>query len=112
MKVFLDDCRTIPRGYVGARSYNDFVQILSKNRGKITDLSLDYNLEELKNGYFACKWIVDNKFFEGLETIIVHSDNPSGQKQMIEFLDKNIPKNIKLFYRDNRNEDIEYKREE
>ena len=98
MKLFLDDIRTIPRGYEGVRSYADCIRFLNNNKGKIDTISLDHDLGEIKNGYDVCKWIVENEYYDGLNTIILHSANPVGIKNMVQLLDRYLPENIEIYY--------------
>lgn len=48
MKLFLDDIRSIPSGYKGVRSYEEYIRFMKNNKGKINEISLDYDLEEMK----------------------------------------------------------------
>lgn len=108
MKLFLDDIRSIPRGFEGVRGYSDCIRYLSQNKGKITEISLDHDLGEIRNGYDVCKWIAENEYYEGLERIIIHSANPVGVKNMLQLLDRYCPKNIELLYLDVNREYVKY----
>ena len=98
MKLFLDDLRQIPDGFKGVRNYSDCIKILEENKGNINEISLDNDLGETKTGYSVCLWLVENEYFEGLEKIIIHSANPVGIKNMIQLLDRYMPKTIEIFY--------------
>ncbi len=98
MKLFLDDIRTVPDGFVGATGYSECIRILEQNKGKIDTISLDHDLGEIRNGYSVCKWIVENEYYDGLKTIIIHSANPVGVKNMIQLLDRYAPKEIDILY--------------
>lgn len=106
MKIFLDDIRAIPRGYEGARSYSEFIRIFEKNKGNVEEISLDHDLGEVKSGYDAAKWIVENDYFDGLKTIIIHSANPVGVRNMIQLFDRYAPADVEIFYM-NLNKDYE-----
>ena len=100
MKLFLDDIRPCPRGYIKIDNYQDCIEFLLKNRNKIDTISLDHDLGEIKTGYDVCKWIVANEYYDNLQEIIIHSANPVGTKNMLQLLDKYCPDHIKLFYID------------
>lgn len=100
MKIFLDDIRSIPSSYEGVRSYNDCIRLLEQNKGNVTEISLDHDLGEMRSGYDVCKWIIEYEYYEGLEKIILHSANPVGIKNMVQLLDRYIPKNIEIIYLD------------
>lgn len=110
MKIFLDDIRSIPRGYDGVRGYSDCIRLLSQNKGNVTEISLDHDLGELRNGYDVCKWLVENEYYDGLERIILHSANPVGIKNMIQLLDRYIPKDIEILYLDANRDYIKFYR--
>ena len=54
----------------------------------------------MRSGYDVCKWIIEYEYYEGLEKIILHSANPVGIKNMVQLLDRYIPKNIEIIYLD------------
>lgn len=97
MKIFLDDIRSIPNGFEGARGYDDFVRIYSQNKGKVEEISLDHDLGELKTGYSVCLWLVENDAFEGLKKITIHTANPVGSKNMAQLLDRYAPKEVEIY---------------
>lgn len=98
MKVFLDDIRSIPAGYVGARGYEECIRILTENKGNVEVISFDHDLGELKTGYDVCLWVVENEYYEGLKTVILHSANPVGVKNMIQLFDRYLPKEVEILY--------------
>lgn len=98
MKIFLDDIRTIPGGYTGARGYEECIRLLLQNKGNVDTISLDHDLGELRTGYSVCQWIVENEYYDGVKTIILHSANPVGIKNMIQLLDRYLPEEIEILY--------------
>lgn len=110
MKLYLDDIRSIPIGYEGVRGYHECINFLEKNKGNITALSLDHDLGELRTGYDVCKWLVENEYYDGIEQIIIHSANPVGVKNMLQLLDRYMPKNVELLYLDSKKEYVKYYR--
>ncbi len=85
MKVWLDDVRPAPEGWVWAKNVDDLAfHIVS---GQVTDVSLDHDLGEgLRTGYDFL-----NQFEVLLATgwwtlqvpkFVIHSANPVGRKNM------------------------------
>lgn len=85
MKVYLDDVRTTPVGWVGVKKAQDAIQLLKT--GKVIEISLDHDLGDDKNGtgYDVILWIEEqvycNKF--NPPKIHVHSDNSSAVQKML-----------------------------
>lgn len=90
--LFLDDSRSIPSGYVGVRSYGEFVGHILTN-DLPTFISFDHDLGEDKTGYDCAKWLVNYclEYNLQLPNFVVHSQNPVG-KQNIECLLRNFKK--------------------
>lgn len=94
MKIFLDDLRTAPDGWEVARDYNDMIRLLTANRNNISEISLDYDLDNVRNGLNVCEWIVTNNCWP--KKIIIHSSHRTGVKYMKELLKKNKPEDTEL----------------
>ncbi len=81
-KLFLDDVETAPEGWVQARSYDEFVDII-QTRGVPSVISFDYDLgkdefgNSLKTGVDCAKYLIDNKF--GINKFIIHSNDSIGR---------------------------------
>ncbi len=78
MKLFLDDRRKTPSGWVRAFTSEEAIEILTT--GNVTELSLDYNLgdEMCGTGYDVIIWLeeqVINNNFKLPSKITIHSDN-------------------------------------
>lgn len=91
MKVFLDDIRPEPNGWV--RTYTPQQTIDLLKTGKVTDLSLDHDLgidcmsdeDGLEQtGYDVILWIEEEVICNGFvpPKITIHSDNPVGRQKM------------------------------
>lgn len=85
MKLYVDDLRPIPPGWIFARGFEEAMRILAS--GKITYLSLDHDLGqgEGKEGYDILKIMekaVAERKFKPPQVIIVHSDNAGARKKM------------------------------
>lgn len=90
IRIFLDDYRPCPEGYVLARNYREMIKLLRRNKGQIEGLSLDHDLGEDKSGYDVCKWIVENDSYP-TDFITVHSQNPIGARNMMQLLTRYAP---------------------
>lgn len=57
MKVYLDDERPTPEGWIGVRWPRDAIQLLET--GNVTEISLDHDLgnDEIGTGYTVLLWI-------------------------------------------------------
>lgn len=102
INLYLDDLRDIPDGFIGARTIEDAIELIGKN--KVHILSLDHDLgmndkgELNKTGYDLVKWICE-KGIKPANKIYIHTDNIVGKENMYEtlkaaqrrgFIDKNI----------------------
>lgn len=94
-KLYLDDIRPIPFGFVGVRSYSEFVTFIEQN-GLPDFISFDHDLGEEKSGYDCAKMLVEYcmNTEQPLPDFAVHSQNPVG-KQNIESLLGNFRKQQK-----------------
>ena len=77
MKVFLDDERQTPEGWVRTYTVNETIDLLKS--GEVTDLSLDNDLGEgIAEGYKVLDWLeeeVVTKGFKPPANISAHSQN-------------------------------------
>jgi len=90
MKVFLDDVRPCPEGWVPAYTASEAIALIENNQ--VTHLSLDHDLgpEEAGTGYDVCCWL-ESKVFESPwcseepfipPVMTTHSSNPVGVSRM------------------------------
>jgi hypothetical protein len=95
MKLYLDDTRMAPEGYILVRTYKEMVEFLENNKSSnIEEISLDHDLGSNKSGYDICLWLIENEFWPN--KINIHSANIVGVKNMYELLDRYAPKEIKI----------------
>jgi hypothetical protein len=91
IKVWLDDERKAPIGWVSFKTVPELITFYNKNYEKIMELSLDHDLgEDTPTGYDFIKWLEEKMYFkkfEKLPKINVHSANPVGKKRMIQAID-------------------------
>ena len=85
MKVFLDDARAAPCGWVRVRWPDEAIRLLE--RGQVTHLSLDHDLgdDERGTGYDVIVWIEEAVITRGFRppVINVHSANPAAKARMV-----------------------------
>lgn len=84
MKVFLDDERNTPEGWVRVFWPNEAIKLL--HTGSVSELSLDHDLgdDEKGTGYDVILWIEEAVFNNNFEPpiILVHSANFSARQKM------------------------------
>ena len=85
MRVFLDDERTAPEGWVQVRWPEDVFALLQG--GQVEELSLDHDLgdDEHGTGYDVVLWIEEAVALRGFKPpkITVHSANSSAREKMV-----------------------------
>ena len=95
MKVFLDDERPIPDGWVGARWPEEVIRLLEA--GGVTHVSLDHDLgdDERGTGYDVVLWVEEAVATRGFipPVMTVHSANSSARQKMEQGIES-----IKRFY--------------
>lgn len=89
MKIYLDDVRSTPEGWVRCYWPEEVIALLQANLGAVTHLSLDHDLGDLdndqRNGYAVLLWLEEQVAVNGFtppEVITVHSDNSSARIKM------------------------------
>jgi hypothetical protein len=90
MKVYLDDERIAPEGWVQVHWPDEVIKLL--RTGAVTHLSLDHDLgdDQRGTGYDVLLWIeqeVALHNFAPPAEINVHSANPAGRKRMLAAID-------------------------
>ncbi len=85
MKVFLDDERTAPDGWVQVRWPDEAIELLKS--GDVDELSLDHDLgdDDRGTGYTVLLWLEEQVLVHGMQPpkkIVVHSANTSARQKM------------------------------
>lgn len=87
MRVFLDDERATPAGYVGVRWPEEAVTLL--RTGEVSHLSLDHDLGEVgagaRTGYDVILWVEEQVALHGFRPpahICIHSANSAAGARM------------------------------
>ncbi len=86
MKIFLDDVRDTPEGYVRCYWPEEVIELLKTH--PVSELSLDHDLgdDEKGTGYDVLKWIEEEVYtnnFNPPKVIKVHSANPIAKQRML-----------------------------
>jgi len=86
VKVYLDDSRPTPSGWVPARWPDEVIRLLEQ--GDVTELSLDHDLGDDAHGtgYDVLIWIEEAVATRGFRPprISVHSANPAAGRRMLQ----------------------------
>lgn len=104
MKVYLDDVRKAPEGWVLLKTPQEVKEYLKTN--KVSVLSLDHDLgddDRIGTGYDILTWIeemlyldiVEDKIPYGIPLLLVHSANPVARDKMVPLANKINKDNIK-----------------
>lgn len=91
MKIYVDDMRIAPVGWVRFTSAENLIEALPTLPTPIEDVSFDHDLGEPtthKSGYDLVKYLVNEEpnFFDTVNTVAVHSSNTVGRKNMLTYL--------------------------
>ncbi|PLT35224.1 cyclic-phosphate processing receiver domain-containing protein [Bacillus sp. V5-8f] len=83
IRVFLDDYREPPDGYVLTETIDDCLELL--RNFEIEHLSLDHDLtDKIRNGFLLVQLMVKHDLYAA--SITIHSANAVGGKAMYNFL--------------------------
>lgn len=88
IKLFLDDVRPAPEGWMLVTNVEDAKLVLKKYI--VTHLSLDHDLgENVQTGYDLVKWIEERYFVHDIKPpeMKIHSANPVGRQNMQRAID-------------------------
>ena len=83
MKLYLDDRRQAPEGWIRVRRPEEAINLLKT--GEVTHISLDHDLgENMGTGYDVLKWIEEKIVTEGFPSpnIEIHTANPAARQRM------------------------------
>jgi hypothetical protein len=89
VRVWLDDLREAPPGWVRVRTPEEAIALLET--GEVTEMSLDHDLglldgERERTGYDVLLWlereVAEGRWVSPLPEIRVHSANPVGRARM------------------------------
>lgn len=87
MRIYLDDERSTPDGYIRTYTVEETIALIQTNNGDVETVSLDNDLGTgLKEGREVMKWIEEQAYHNTLLPIphlIIHSGNPVAQDEMM-----------------------------
>lgn len=95
MKIWVDDIREAPKGYIWCRSVNETINLIKNNFNKITIISLDHDAGDyVKYGGDYIKildWLEEFEYKGNFIEfhITIHSGNPVGRNNMMTIIKKN-----------------------
>jgi len=83
MKLYLDDIRKAPEGWVPVRTFGDAIQLLEQQ--VVEEMSFDHDLGDIFTGLDVVNWIERKVFEEGYNPpkMWIHTGNPVGRKNML-----------------------------
>jgi hypothetical protein len=84
-KLYIDDLRDCPEGFILARSSRDAMTIVEL-RGMPEFISFDHDLGGEDSAMVFLKWLA-NTFDEPAFNYTVHSANPVGKENIISFIE-------------------------
>ncbi|MDB5388570.1 MAG: hypothetical protein JWM11_4216 [Planctomycetaceae bacterium] len=86
MKVYLDDERPTPPGWIGVRWPNEAIELLAS--GEVTEISLDHDLgdDERGTGYSVILWLEEAVAMRDFipPVITIHTANVSARQKMLQ----------------------------
>lgn len=83
MKVYLDDVRPTPDGWIGVSTVKEVIDLLET--GQVTEVSLDHDLGfSRETGYDVLTWMEEKVIREGFvpPKINIHTSNPPAFRRM------------------------------
>lgn len=102
MKIYLDDERSAPEGWVQVRWPDEAIKLLEA--GGVTHLSLDHDLgdDQRGTGYDVLLWIERQVALQSFvpPEITIHSANPAARQRMIAAVDAIMKFRMKLMLRE------------
>lgn len=96
MKIYLDDKRPTPEGWIGVETAEEVIYCLKS--ALVQEISFDHDLGTKKTGYDVLLWIerqVATTDFIPPAKITIHTDNPVGRQKMeqaVEAINKLLEK--------------------
>ena len=87
MKIWLDDWRRAPAGFIHVRNKAELEQLLASNPEVIEEMWFDHDLGDNEpTGYDIAKWLAENHLDRWPKAIGVQSQNPTGRENIRSFV--------------------------
>jgi hypothetical protein len=105
IKIYLDDCRPAPPGWLLVKDALSCFILLEWNKGRVSALSLDHDLQSMDLPEKHGAWLTNQMIQFGLyaDIIYMHTSNPVGRQNMFNDLSSGIrngliPDHVKINY--------------
>lgn len=86
MRIWLDDLRPAPDGFIHVKNLAEFRDLIASNADEIEMMSFDHDLGDGEaDGYQISKWFAENHLDRWPLEIKVHSANPPGAANIRAF---------------------------
>lgn len=86
MRIWLDDVRPAPHGFIHVRNLAELKELLAANPEPIKVMSFDHDLGDgTPDGYAIVKWLAEAHLNRWPRKIIVHSSNPPGAENIRQY---------------------------
>lgn len=84
MKIFLDDSRDAPSGWVRCRWPDEVIELLRNEQVEVISLDHDLGDDERGTGYDVLLWLECRVVFEGFQPpeLLLHTSNPVARDRM------------------------------
>lgn len=91
MKLYVDDIRKAPKGWLLARTIDEAVRMIV--RWKPTDISLDHDIGNYDETFQSVAHLIgqmymNDAFWADELEVSIHSDNPVGAKRLQDILEE------------------------
>ena len=92
MKIYLDDLRPIPEGYIGVRNpseFQDLIRTIVADGTPVEEIAFDHDLGVEPSGSQLTRWLQLEvpQIFKLCERMTIHSDNSVGRRDMKRDID-------------------------
>lgn len=85
VKIYMDDLRPCPKGFLLARTTVECIELLEKHKGDVEVLSLDHDMTlQDNNGVWVAHQMLDFGLYA--DRIYLHTANGDGRKNMYGWL--------------------------
>ena len=93
MKLYLDDVRPTPKGWIHCRWPEDVISYMASYGRRIDEISLDHDLgdDSIGTGYDVLTWIEEQCYYDSsfyVPEINLHTDNSVGRQRMKNAIQK------------------------
>lgn len=84
MKIWIDDIRLVPEGFVWVKSSKEAIDVIERNWDDIELISFDHDLGGDDTSYIVAKWIEEQVWNGRRMTaeLKIHSSNPVGRTNL------------------------------